>query len=286
MISNRWKASTMFFNSIIYILSIARPKFWSEDKLIVSQANKIVDWIFFVPVVRLARLVGKELVVFNKEWNYYFIVSDYISYKIMMLTHEGYVPVYLFHLVRRFKEKPIFIDVGAHQGCYSLALYPYCRLIVAIEPDALNYHFLKSNLMINNVKNCITVNCAAGSFNGFAELHISELSGYHTIKKGRGCLFRKRGRVPVYSLDTLLLDKLLIDRIDLVKIDVEGAEADVLMGMRKIIERFKPVILIEVFRVNYEAVIEYLHSFKYRYKVVSVRKDPLYGEYRYLLAYY
>jgi len=51
--------------------------------------------------------------------------------------------------------------------------------------------------------------------------------------------------VPVVKLDTYI-KRNSIERIDLIKIDVEGADAEVLKGFSYHISIFKPVILLEV----------------------------------------
>ena len=40
------------------------------------------------------------------------------------------------------------------------------------------------------------------------------------------------------------------EKIDLIKIDVEGFEFEVLCGAKETIEKYKPVIVIEVFKKN------------------------------------
>lgn len=51
-----------------------------------------------------------------------------------------------------------FIDVGAHIGTTSL---PYARLfetVIAFEPTANNYKWLRENIALNNCQNIIAIN--------------------------------------------------------------------------------------------------------------------------------
>ena len=57
-----------------------------------------------------------------------------------------------------------------------------------------------------------------------------------------------------------------IKRVDTVKIDVEGAEVEVLEGMRRSIEKFKPNLLIEVSWANAERVYKFLKEINYEIK--------------------
>ena len=95
-----------------------------------------------------------------------------------------------------------------------------------------------------------TVSCLAGRADGEAEFHVVEtLHGFSTTVKEHathasqfGAAF-KTIRKPVRMLASLCGDAGL-DLIDFLKIDVEGAEADVLAGMD--FERFRPrVVMIE-----------------------------------------
>jgi FkbM family methyltransferase len=229
--------------------------------------KKIVDYLLFTPLLSLAKRLRGEIFVFNRRWGYLFYPVDYLSYKIMMLSHEGLVPDHVGELVRRTRRRPVFIDIGAHQGSYTLALHRHCRLVVAVEPDPTNYFLLKRNLSLNKVKNCIPVNYVVSSHDGFVNLYLSEFSDIHSVKKDWVGKPRRVVRVPARRIDTLLKE-LSIDGVDLVKIDVEGSEMEVLEGMSETVEKFKPVLLIEVAKRNLKNVIDYLKLHNYDFQVL------------------
>ena len=95
-----------------------------------------------------------------------------------------------------------------------------------------------------------TVSCLAGRADGEAEFHVVEtLHGFSTTVKEHAAGASKFGaeyktiRRPVRTLTSLCAEAGL-DRIDFLKIDVEGAEAEVLAGMD--FARFRPrVVMIE-----------------------------------------
>lgn len=60
------------------------------------------------------------------------------------------------------------------------------------------------------------------------------------------------------SLDLIFKDK----KIDFVKIDVDGMESGVLIGMKKILKNHSPVLMVEI-ESNVSMVLEYLNSFGY-----------------------
>lgn len=82
--------------------------------------RRILNLVVYKPILRLAQRLNKDLIIYNVRWKYYFTPTDSSSYNVMMLGHEGNVPIFLLDAIRSFKEKPVFIDVGAHQGAYTL----------------------------------------------------------------------------------------------------------------------------------------------------------------------
>lgn len=128
------------------------------------------------------------------------------------------------------KPGDVFIDVGAHIGSYTI---PMARivgshgLVIAIEPSPLHKVLLK-NIYLNNLKNVIVCKKAAYSKTTKLRFH------YNPKKTGISHLSNKDLELEV---DTSTLDDIIRDvvnypikRIKLIKIDVEGAEAEVLRG--------------------------------------------------------
>lgn len=53
-------------------------------------------------------------------------------------------------------------------------------------------------------------------------------------------------------------------KVDLVKMDVEGAEVEALDGMKKIITRNEPIMIIEVLEKNESTVYDFMAQHGYR----------------------
>ena len=114
--------------------------------------------------------------------------------------------------------------------------------VVAIEPHPLNYMILLKNITINKLKNVIPVNLALSDSKGVAKLYISRKSLGHTIK-GKRIEVSREGfpthinciEVKTKTLDQVV-DELGLSKVDFIKIDVEGAELDVLKGATKALE--------------------------------------------------
>ncbi len=67
-----------------------------------------------------------------------------------------------------------------------------------------------------------------------------------------------------------------MSRIDVIKIDVEGAELDVLRGTAEVLKHFRPLIVVEVNKETYASagytiteLTDYLQGFGYSFQMVG-----------------
>jgi FkbM family methyltransferase len=157
-----------------------------------------------------------------------------------MLHMEQYEPVDWITL----REGMNFFDIGAYVGWHSIRaarIIGASGRIVSFEPDPTNRRQLEANLALNGVKNCLVVPLAAWSKTG------DEL-GWYTQKSSDCCRIDEAARsatVKTTILDDLAAD-LGLDRLDWIKIDVEGAEAEVLRGAKEILRKHRPLLFIEI----------------------------------------
>ena len=136
-----------------------------------------------------------------------------------------------------------FVDVGANIGYNTL--YAVQRVggtgrVVAIEPASDNVELLRRQLAANGVRNVTVRDAAAGRTTEQRDLYLrGEVSAVNSLFPD-SCFGPVTSvvRVPVMALDDLVDGD-----ADVVKIDVEGAELDVLHGMTRLL-RARPVRLI------------------------------------------
>lgn len=125
-------------------------------------------------------------------------------------------------------------DVGANIGLYAAiaarSVGPVGR-VIAVEPEGRNCRFIHQTLELNHFKNVEVVQAAVSDTTGPGQLFLNEEN-----KADHRIFDRKSSRsaVPVdfYRLDDLL-DKLAVKRVDVMKVDIQGAEAMALQGMRR-----------------------------------------------------
>jgi len=139
------------------------------------------------------------------------------------------------------------IDIGAHIGYYTL-LFAKCvspnGQVVAFEPLPVNFELLKRNIQLNELACVQTFSQAVFSRNEEIILTVPDdlpHSGDASVYHGRGT---KQFRVPAITLDTFCDSSGI--RPDIAKMDVQGAEYDVLIGAKRTIDLHRPKLLIEL----------------------------------------
>jgi FkbM family methyltransferase len=137
-------------------------------------------------------------------------------------------------LVRRLVKKgDTVLDIGANIGYYTLILArqvgPAGR-VFAFEPDAENFLLLKRNVKWNGYKNVVLVNAAVSNEPGVLNLYLcGNNRGDHRIYPSGDA--RRTIEVSAVVADEYLGN--LSNQIQFVKMDVQGAEGRVLLGLQK-----------------------------------------------------
>jgi FkbM family methyltransferase len=148
--------------------------------------------------------------------------------------HAVWEPAESLCLARMLGPGMHVLDVGAHLGYYSLLCARRVGprgSVLAVEPEPENFRLLQANLLLNDVRNVIARRLAAADARGRAALHLSDDNfGDHRLQAVAG---RRRVDVETMSLDEALAGALP----DFVKIDTQGAEPRVLMGMAQTLAR-------------------------------------------------
>ena len=132
-----------------------------------------------------------------------------------------------------------FLDIGAHVGYYSCYLSSLVRRIYAFEPDPRNLPSLHRNASLAG--NVEVLEMAVSSSDGSAALHqgaASELSSLAPVALGATV------EVQITSIDSFTRQRPQID-VCLIKIDAEGHDMEVLLGMEQLVARDQPLILCE-----------------------------------------
>ena len=167
------------------------------------------------------------------------------AYWVGLDSYEGCSLRVFGHLAKQSRE---IVDVGANTGLFSLlaaSLQPRGQ-IHAFEPFPEAARRLNVNLQANGFTNVNLVRAALSRAPGILPLYYNEALRLTQGASLRGGAYAtSKVDVPVLRLDDYLQQS-FTDEIDLLKVDVEGAEPDVLAGAEKVISRCHPEIITEL----------------------------------------
>jgi len=129
------------------------------------------------------------------------------------------------------KKNSIIIDIGANIGEFSIYCARNKHHVFAIEPDVTAYNLLIKNS--NNYSNIKCFNLAISNFTGSQYIYLSTLTASTSIiKPNDNNTNRESISVRGLTLDDFI-EKNNIKRVDFLKVDCEGAEPEMLEGLKK-----------------------------------------------------
>ena len=259
------------------ILGKRREKSQFYHKLSMRVSRKIsFSFYFFMFLYKIIRIFGLGNPTLVK-----IIVPKY-NYKVYCPSTEddyAHMTTREEEIIEKFQpiNGEIVVDVGAHYGRYTL-IAANCigskGKVIAIEADPKNFDMLNENIKLNKFENIKTLNCAVSSNKSKVKLSIPEKKAGHTIYSsiipGRSPT-EKFIEVNANTLDNLLAENgISLERINWIKIDVEGAELEVLKGATNVLSKSKNIVLlIEIHNIEdgktlYEPIIDLLNNYNFK----------------------
>ena len=167
---------------------------------------------------------------------------------------EGfYEPNQMCFLDSYLKPGMTVMDVGAHNGIYSLFCADKVGVsgkVLALEPSRREFEKLRLNISINQFQNIRIFHVAAYDSETTLDLKIAKTphTGHNTLGN---FAYQETTLDDIEAVQTSSLNQFIqtenLERVDLIKIDAEGSEMNVLRGAENILEKFHPVLLLEIF---------------------------------------
>lgn len=142
------------------------------------------------------------------------------------------------------RQGAIIYDVGANVGIYSLLASSRTGpsgKVYAFEPQKRNVDYLRRHMALNHVQNCFVFETAVSDTEG--TLRFSAAS--QDFSMGRLSVDGE-ALVPSTTLDNCIYGEKGLRPPNLLKIDVEGAELNVLQGATRALTEFHPTIFLEI----------------------------------------
>jgi FkbM family methyltransferase len=158
-------------------------------------------------------------------------------------------------------QQSTFMDIGANIGLYSILLSDLAKNIIAIEPLPDNVERIKRNIHLNQIDNVKIYSLALSDTIINQQLFYSTKdSAFASIKFIANA---RQIKIQISTLDAIW-HELNYPIISVLKLDVEGAEIQVLKGGIKCITHCKPVMLIEAnTQQDYQQLLQLLTPLGY-----------------------
>lgn len=160
------------------------------------------------------------------------------------------------------KDANVILDVGANTGIYSLiakSVNPKSR-VYAFEPVKRVFEKLEFNNRLNRF-DIMCFDEALSDTDGEAIIYDVPSEHVYSVTVNKNINTPGAPVIPtkikIMKLDTFI-ERHNVEPIDLIKIDVETHEAEVLEGMGKYLDEFRPTMLIEILNDEVGARVESL----------------------------
>lgn len=180
----------------------------------------------------------------------------------------------LFKLSCFIKRGDVCIDVGANVGMYSTMCSKLCGTdgkVLAFEPIPEVFNHLRNNL--NKMPNVQVYQMAVGENPDNVSLAYSFINGKVCDPLTR--IATNKGDISMKPLD-LVVQNAGLSRVDFLKIDVEGYELNVLKDSTEVIQKYHPIILMEIddtwlerYNSSSEQIMSFLGSVGYKHVILQ-----------------
>jgi len=229
----------MLFNILVAINCFRRTRLGSMLRVPFFVLGNICRWVGsrYLPEFYVKKNIGSfgPFLIHSK-----FIFSDFESWG------NGHNACFN-RLLNACQGRQCVLDIGAHIGLYTLPISSVIAsngLVHAFEPAEANIIFLNRHVELNNLRNVVLVKKLLWDEDD-ATLSFEEskdVSGINRIiKSGSGMLFCGQ---QITTVDRYSVDQNIVPEI--IKIDVEGAELNVLRGARETLMRCNPLLCLSV----------------------------------------
>jgi FkbM family methyltransferase len=200
------------------------------------QKHKWSDW--------LNTYVFKRTIQFDTPFGFKMVSRNYIANRMMM---KGIFEMEEVELIKStLKDSDVFVDVGANIGLYTCIARSLGKQAVAFEPQPHNLECLYTNLNNNNWQDTEVFPLGLSNKPGLLTLYGASGPSASLVSGWAGYSTQFKRIIPVNTLDTVLGDRFENKKL-FIKIDVEGAEHNVLMGAVRTLSMIpRPTWFIEV----------------------------------------
>jgi len=184
------------------------------------------------------------------EFDGEFIISTKSDLLARILRDGRYEPEWANEFLSHVTPGAEIIDVGANIGFYTIAAAKKGARVLAIEPTAAAFRRLSENVRRNGVEaQVVLYHGLVSDIEGEREFHVIEgMEEYASMAPIQAGYAREENQI-LSKVRARTLDSLADEfgfRPSLIKVDTEGAEFLVFTGAKKIIEKYRPIVMSEL----------------------------------------
>jgi FkbM family methyltransferase len=221
----------------------------------IRQRLKQYDWLFLFYKRMERKLHLLKDWWGTRVWKKTIEVTTPLGFKLVSGFHPAYQQMRIGEfeidetkiIKKMLAHAQVFVDVGANLGYYTCLASQQGRQVLAFEPQQQNLKCLMQNLTVNGYQHTVEIfPLALSEKPGLLTLYGASGPSASLIKGWAGYSSKYSQQIPVSTLDNILGSRFTEDQI-FIKIDVEGAEYQVLNGAQLTLDRaVKPIWLLEV----------------------------------------
>lgn len=201
----------------------------------------------------MRELESGKITVFNRQFDVYGYSDDtwYQDVKSKGVWQE----FRLANLAYLINPTDICLDLGANVGMMTLALAMLAPKghVYAFEGSPETTLALQETVKKNGLSNTDAYNCVLGRASEkvkFFDMPDVRSSGHYVpmdLQRETTSLWQDTSHAIISETKSIdgLVKELNIPKVDFIKIDVEGAELDVLAGGQETLKKFKPIVIME-----------------------------------------
>ena len=179
----------------------------------------------------------------------------------------------------QLKEGDVVLDLGSYCGStvwgFSNAVGKSGK-VYGFEPDPTSFEMLSKNVEYHNLSNVTLINKGVWSFNGniLFQSEGNMGSGVSTVQN------RSTNQITIQTISLNdFCKKYSVNKIDYIKMDIEGAETEVLRSSHEVLRKYKPRLIIEPHIVNSHIttneICKILSEFGYITEILAQSDLPL-----------
>ncbi|HBK82768.1 MAG TPA: hypothetical protein DDZ41_04090, partial [Flavobacterium sp.] len=165
------------------------------------------------------------------------------------------------------RENDTIFDIGGHIGYVTIYFSSLAKggKIYVFEPAYSNLPYLKYN--VKSKENITIIEKGVWNFNGELKLYIEHITGqnssfikdfYPYLETKKNAFCKEKEKIEEVLVKVVKLDDFIqqVNAVpNLLKIDAEGSEYEIIQGMLNILEKTRPILMIEI-RYNHKKIYD------------------------------